>query len=79
MYIVLSQCWGTKQNFTTTKVTFNARMKEIAWDKLPKTYRDAINVARRLHIRYIWIDSCVLSKTMSKPASWWDHLVPKEM
>jgi hypothetical protein len=60
-YIALSHCWGTEQNFTTTKATFDARMTEIAWNSLPKTYRDAIKVARRLHIRYIWVDSlCII-------------------
>lgn len=60
-YIALSHCWGTEQNFTTTKATRDARMKEIAWNELPKTYRDAIKVARKLHIRYVWIDSlCII-------------------
>ena len=60
-YIALSHCWGTEQNFTTKKATLEKRMDEIAWNELPKTYRDAVKVARKLHIRYIWIDSlCIV-------------------
>lgn len=60
-YIALSHCWGTDQPFTTTKSTLKMRLNEIAWNDLPKTYSDAVLVARKLHIRYIWIDSlCII-------------------
>jgi hypothetical protein len=60
-YVALSHCCGTGQNFTTTKQTLEQRLDEIKWNELPKTYRDAVKVARKLHLRYLWIDSlCIV-------------------
>lgn len=56
-YASLSHCWGKSQQFTTTKATMSQRMTGIDVAGLPKTFRDAITIARQLNIRYIWIDS----------------------
>lgn len=60
-YIALSHCWGKTQLLTTEASTIKQRQKGIKWDDLPKTFKDAIRVARILKIQYIWIDSlCIL-------------------
>lgn len=34
---------------------------DVPFSQLPKTFQDAISVARRLRVRYIWIDSpCII-------------------
>lgn len=59
-YACLSHCWGTSQVLTTTKDTLKAN-EAIPWSKLPKTFQDAIEVARAVGLKYIWIDSlCIL-------------------
>lgn len=60
-YIALSHCWGDIQTFTTNTGTLADRLAGISWDELPKTYQDTVTVARRLGVRYLWIDSlCII-------------------
>ncbi|KAH6661571.1 heterokaryon incompatibility protein-domain-containing protein [Halenospora varia] len=65
-YIALSHCWGKlttdqKNNFWTTKGNVDDRGREFSIAKLPRTFQDAIKVARELRILYLWIDSlCIL-------------------
>jgi hypothetical protein len=67
-YICLSHCWGKSQHITTELGTLPARKAKIAWNELPKTFQNAIVFTRRLHIRYIWIDSlCIIQ---NDPTDW---------
>jgi hypothetical protein len=63
-YACLSHCWGqdgTSKRLCTTNDTLAAFKQEIPWLALPKTFQDAINITRRLGIRFIWIDSlCII-------------------
>ena len=60
-YIALSHCWGRSTPFTTTTETLTQRLTGISWDELPQTFKDAITVALRLEIPYLWTDSvCIL-------------------
>lgn len=62
-YAALSYCWGPleKQPLRTTQSNLQSHLNGISWDVLPKTFRDAITVARRIGIPYIWIDSlCIV-------------------
>ncbi|KAK8066794.1 HET domain-containing protein [Apiospora hydei] len=62
-YLALSHCWGstTTKPFTTAKATLRDRMSGIWISVLPKTFRDAIRVARVLEVQYLWIDSlCIV-------------------
>ena len=57
-YVTLSYCWGDNVgHFTTTRATASARKDGIIISELPKTFRDAIIMARALKVRYLWIDS----------------------
>lgn len=60
-YATLSHCWGKVTRTTTTQKNLRQMMQGIPMSKLSPNFRDAVRVARRLHIRYIWIDSlCIV-------------------
>ncbi|RSL61416.1 hypothetical protein CEP51_013637 [Fusarium floridanum] len=67
-YITLSHCWGRpsdeqKDSFCTYRCNLDARRKSIDWNALPRTFQDAITVARELGVRYLWIDSmCIIQR-----------------
>ena len=59
-YIALSHCWGTN-NYRTTRANLSERVKNIPWGELPSTFQDAVTVAHRFEISYLWIDSlCII-------------------
>lgn len=60
-YIALSHCWGTGRMFKTTIASKKQRMRNIRLTELPRTFRHAITVTRKLDVRYLWIDSlCII-------------------
>jgi hypothetical protein len=61
-YIALSYVWGETGSRIRTTLGTLARYKEgIRFTDLPKTIQDAVLVARRLEVRFIWIDSlCII-------------------
>lgn len=60
-YACLSHCWGSTVLTKTTRESYKARASGILISDLPKTFRDAVTVSRRLAIRYLWIDSlCII-------------------
>jgi hypothetical protein len=45
----------------TTQTSLESHQARIAYHDLPLTFRDFIDIARRLDVRYVWIDSlCIL-------------------
>jgi hypothetical protein len=65
-YFTLSHCWGTKaMPERLLKENLQARFISIDYDKLPRNFRDAIGVVRRLGGRYLWIDSlCIIQDSV---------------
>ncbi|KAH9896204.1 heterokaryon incompatibility protein [Xylariomycetidae sp. FL2044] len=60
-YATLSHCWGSAHFIQLLKATLTIYRQGILTNQLPKTFRDAIQVTRRMGIRYLWIDSlCIL-------------------
>lgn len=62
-YTALSHCWGQGHHplSHTTSHTLNDFRVGIDLFDLPSTFRDAIEVTRRLNIKYLWIDSlCII-------------------
>jgi len=60
-YTALSHRWGSKKPLLTTNISLGQHKRGIAVAKLPRTFRDAINLTRQLRIQYIWIDSlCII-------------------
>jgi hypothetical protein len=61
VYACLSHRWGVSQPLKTTKANISQLQDEILETDLPRTFLDAIAVARHLSIRYLWIDSlCIV-------------------
>ena len=60
-YATLSHCWGQSQHLLLTAETYSEFSSGIALVRLPRTFRDAVVLTRRLGIQYLWIDSmCIL-------------------
>ena len=67
-YMTLSHCWGEPDGPRPPKLT-NANVdlmrKRIPFEALPRTFKDAIQVARRLGVSHLWIDSlCIIQDSM---------------
>jgi hypothetical protein len=59
-YACLSYCWGGDQ-FKTTRATLEKLMAEIPTASLSLTVADAVEVTRRLGLRYLWVDAlCIV-------------------
>ena len=62
-YLALSHCWGSTmpQTATTTSCTMAERLQGIPIAGLSRTFADFIGIARRMFVRYVWIDSlCII-------------------
>lgn len=60
-YAALSHCWGGAQPVTTTTDNIEQLQQALRFGSLPKTFREAVLVTRRLGIPYLWIDSlCIM-------------------
>ena len=63
LYACLSHCWGGQQPIMTTRKgnkVFDFQ-QGIPWEDLPKTFQDAVLIARKFGIQYLWIDSlCII-------------------
>ncbi|KAH6963116.1 heterokaryon incompatibility protein-domain-containing protein [Fusarium avenaceum] len=60
-YATLSHSWGNHVPLKTTRATKSTFEKSIPEDLLPRTFKDAVSIARALGIHYLWIDSlCIV-------------------
>jgi hypothetical protein len=62
-YCALSHCWGpaNKQPLRTTQENYQSHLGGILYEKLPKSFRDAIILTQGLNVEYLWIDSlCIV-------------------
>ena len=60
-YATLSHSWGRERFKVLTSQTMSDFRSGIKLQDIPATFRDAIHVARRLKIPYLWIDCyCIL-------------------
>lgn len=60
-YAALSHCWGKARVHTTTIATIAQHLQALPITKLPNTFKNAIEVVRRLNLRLLWIDSlCIV-------------------
>jgi hypothetical protein len=65
-YCTLSHRWGKSLFLNLTQETVNMLCQGIPEEQLPKTFRDAVVVSRRLGVRYLWIDSlCIMQDKTS--------------
>ncbi|KAL8671551.1 MAG: hypothetical protein Q9168_003958 [Polycauliona sp. 1 TL-2023] len=64
-YLALSHCWGaptaSKTNLRLLQSNFQDLLTEIPTKSISKNFQDAIEVARKLKFRYLWIDAlCII-------------------
>lgn len=62
-WIALSHCWGDAWNrpLQTTQANIWSHLEGIDLKRMPKTFQDAVVVAKAMGIRYLWIDSlCIV-------------------
>lgn len=60
-YVTLSHCWGAASFIQLVRAKIDNFCSGIPLSILPKTFKDAVFVTRRLGISYLWIDSlCIL-------------------
>lgn len=60
-YSTLSHCWGTHKILTLTKGNLWDLIGRIPTAQLSRTFQNAIEIARYLGFKYIWIDSlCIV-------------------
>jgi hypothetical protein len=62
-YLTLSHVWGDiKNRFTLNAFNFEGLVNEgICWQRLPKTFQDAILITYKLGFEYLWIDClCII-------------------
>ena len=65
-WAALSHKWGLQSLTRLERGNINLFSKGIQTSSLPATFRDAIIVARRLGIRYLWIDSlCIVQDSQA--------------
>ena len=60
-YMTLSHCWGGQTPLQLLKDNIESLTEEIEIARVPKSFRDALKVAAKLKVRYLWIDSlCII-------------------
>jgi hypothetical protein len=64
-YMALSYCWGPidekSKLLKTTHNTLRSRKEKIELDAMPRVFQEAVTVAQKLNIQYLWIDSlCII-------------------
>ncbi|KAH8585749.1 heterokaryon incompatibility protein-domain-containing protein [Bisporella sp. PMI_857] len=73
-YLALSYVWGESVKFKTTSKNVGSLHQENSlqkiWDQLSPTIRDAIELTRMIHQRYLWIDSlCIMQDNATNSQS----------
>ncbi|KAK8064219.1 hypothetical protein PG996_008871 [Apiospora saccharicola] len=70
-YITLSHRWGTETEASkTTTENYAARLQHIDITSFPKTFQDAIIIAKYLEVRYLWIDSLCIIQGETGNSDW---------
>ncbi|KAH6962719.1 heterokaryon incompatibility protein-domain-containing protein [Fusarium avenaceum] len=69
-YASLSHCWGLKKFLTLVKSNLSNFTQCIPLKALPKTFQEAIFIAKSLGFKYIWIDSLCI---VQDDAEDWKH------
>ncbi|KAK7892786.1 hypothetical protein LTR67_007023 [Exophiala xenobiotica] len=66
-YIALSYCWGdgVKPEVKLRKATYDSMLMRIDEERMSRTHREALQVARELGFQYLWIDAiCIIQDSL---------------
>ncbi|KAK4500076.1 hypothetical protein PRZ48_008262 [Zasmidium cellare] len=69
-YVTLSHSWGSEPFLTLQQDNIGEMMDGILTSRLSRTFQDSIKVARRMNIRYVWIDSLCIIQNEPDLADW---------
>lgn len=73
-YMTLSHKWGQAQFLKLETSTFDKLKSGVNIEELPKTFCDAISVAKQFNVPYLWIDSlCIIQNS----AEDWNQEAPQ--
>ena len=60
-YVILSHCWGKRALVALTQSLITQYQEAIQVEELPRSFKDAIEITRKLGFRYLWIDAlCII-------------------
>lgn len=60
-YVALAYCWGQSNSFVTTSTNFELLQYGFPLKSLPGTLRDAVELTRKLGLRYLRVDAlCII-------------------
>jgi hypothetical protein len=60
-YAALPYRWGAKSHLITIRENIDETKRGVEWEQVPPVFRNAATVARKLAIRYLWIDAlCII-------------------
>jgi hypothetical protein len=72
-YMTLSHYWGGNLEGKTTLLNLSQRLLRFRLQEIPPTFKDAVEITRRLGIRYLWIDAlCIIQDS---PTDWAEESV----
>lgn len=69
-YVTLSHRWSSKPHVKLIESTHDDFAGGIQLNILQQTFQDAIQVTRRLNVRYLWIDSLCIIQEQQGQADW---------
>jgi len=69
-YATLSHRWGDANFIQLTRSLMPKLSAKSSMTDLPKTFREAVFVARRLNVSYLWIDSLCIIQDSSDTSDW---------
>jgi hypothetical protein len=69
-YCCLSHYWGQSQPVILTTTSYQELTAHFPVNRLPQTFREAIDVCRWLGVDYLWIDSLCITQDSSDD---WKH------
>ena len=76
-YAALSHCWGDTEKtpvFKTTTDKLDEFKQLLPFNRLPRSFQDAIRITRTLGLRYLWIDALCI---VQDDAQDWANEAPK--
>ncbi|KAI9855924.1 MAG: hypothetical protein M1813_009358 [Trichoglossum hirsutum] len=72
-YMTLSHYWGGNLEGKTTLLNLSQRLLRFRLQEIPPTFKDTVEITRRLGIRYLWIDAlCIIQDS---PTDWAEESV----
>lgn len=69
-YSTLSYCWGKEKFLCLTRENYDAWLKDIPYDGLPRLFREAISITRELGLSFIWIDALCILQDKGDHSDW---------